>query len=126
MYKGSFFVNFEFNETVAGFHGNFTGDKLYSIQHFEIVEDCINDVYKIMKTKDHATITFDYFNNGSTNLCRLYREYDGSIVFVNWTEKNVFTSEPNIVKDIELTKKNIKKYVLRAIELFIEKDSEAA
>ena len=124
MSKGSFYMNFRFNANVSGFYGCFTGDRLYCIDYYEEVEKLINDAYKILKA-DSPVITFEHFCDSGKDLCRLFKEYDGTLTFIRWKRaKSGAIANTATVDKIEFKKSKVKHYVLRAMEEFRAFDSE--
>lgn len=120
--SGAFFMNYTFKASVGGFYGRLEGQKIYSIDYFEEVEKLINDALKVLKTGAEAEVTFEHFGNTSTGLSRIYNGFDNKAKTVTW--KRCGTTTESIVKDIQINKRDVKAFVLRAIELFRDKEQE--
>lgn len=121
---GSFFMEYTFKVTAKGFYGRLNGEKIYSIDYFNEVEKLIDDAFRVLKTGPDATVTFQYFSLGTTDLLRIYNEYAGDgTKIVRWTRSYDWSRTTGTdVQEIKLTKKNIKAAVLEAIELFRERE----
>lgn len=123
MKNGSFFMDYEFNGTISGFHGKLTGHKIYSVDRFEDVERLISDALKVLKTGGDACVTFEHFDLTSTELSRVYTRADGVAETVTWTRNIHGYVSHTQTAEIPLTKKSIKAFVLEAIELFRAEDA---
>lgn len=120
----SFFVAYEFNKRVSGFSCACKGEKIYSLESYESIDHMIDDVCKLLKEQD-ANITFQSFSGyDSIDLLRLLHEYDHSLSMVTW-KYNKYGYASEIIKEEhnKMTRNNVKKYVLRAIELFKEREA---
>lgn len=126
MKYGSFFMNYEFNGTIQGFHGTLTGQKIYDVDRFEEVEKLIADALKVLKNDWNACVTFEHFALTGTALSRIYLKADGKAEYVTWRRNAYgYVSETN-TEEITITKKEIKARVLEAIELFRAEDASSA
>lgn len=126
----AFFMSYEFHASAAGFTGQLSGSRIYSVDYFEQVEKLINDALKILKTGSDATITFEHFDGyGSTALSRIHTACGvpaGKAENVTWKRNSYgYVSETN-TEEITITKKEVKRLVLAAIELFREEDNKGA
>ena len=122
---GTFFMSYEFKASASGFFGTLSGQRLYSVEYYEQVEKLINDCMKVLKTgHDGATVTFEHFDNSVTELARIVTSGD-KIQLISW-QRNIYGYVSSTdSEEKELSKKEVKKFVLRAIELFREKDAAA-
>lgn len=116
----SFFMNFQFRDTISSFNGTFSGEKIYSTDDFESVERLIEDANKLLKSKRETTITFESFRMAydHTDLLRIYTDCDGKVTVVWWTRNDSGAVRPHITEYGKLTKKIVKQAVLDAINLY--------
>lgn len=126
--SGSFFMSYSFKARANGFYGKLEGQKIYSIECFEEVERLINDALKVLKTGNEAEVTFEHFANWTTCLSRIYTGFDGKAETVIWNYRTPGSSQPSStdIEKIQINKKEVKAFVLRAIELFRDKEREAS
>ena len=124
MANNSFFVAYEFNKRVSGFSCSCKGEKIYSLESYESIDSMIDDVCKLLKEQD-AAVTFQSFTGfESIDLLRLLHEYDHSLSMVTWKyNKYGYASENIKEQGNKMNRNNVKKYVLKAIELFKEKEA---
>ena len=122
--NNSFFLDYTFADRVSGFSVSCQGQKIYSIDNYESVDSMIDDVCKLLKKKD-AQVTFQCFTGYETNdMLRLFCEYDGTLTMITWKyNKYGYASENISEKGNKADRKTVKKYVLRAIELFKEREA---
>lgn len=123
--SGSFFMSYSFNARVNGFYGKLEGQKIYEIDYYESVDKLINDALKILKTGGEAEVTFEHFDNWTTCLSRIYTRCDGKAETVVWHQRPGGTTSTDI-ETIQICKKEVKAFVLQAIELFRDKERNAA
>lgn len=123
--SGTFFMSYSFKARVNGFYGKLEGQKCYSIEYFEEVERLINDALKVLKTGNEAEVTFEHFANWTTCLSRIFTGFDGKAESVVWKYRPSGAADTDIEK-IQINKKEVKAFVLRAIELFRDKEREAS
>ena len=115
----SFFVEYSFQKVVSGFLCECKGNKSYSIDYYESVDSLIDSVMKLLKEND-STVTFQVFSGyDSTDLLRVLRNYDGTMTAVHWKRNNSgFVYETWTDDQLKISRANVKKYVLEAINLF--------
>lgn len=126
--RGSFFMSYSFKARVNGFYGKLEGQRIYEIDYYESVDKLINDALKILKTGGEAEVTFEHFDNWTTCLSRIYSRCDGKAETVVWNYRTPGSSQPSStdIEKIQINKKEVKAFVLRAIELFRDKEREAS
>lgn len=126
--SGAFFMSYSFKARANGFYGKLEGQKIYSIEYFEEVERLINDALKILKTGNEAEVTFEHFDNWTTCLSRIFTGFDGKAETVVWNYRVPGSSQPSStdIEKIQISKKEVKAFVLRAIELFRDKERDAS
>ena len=114
----SFFMEYEFKARASGFYGTLHGQKIYSVDDFTSVEHLIEDALKVLKTGDDAMVTFQSFDNGTTDLLRIYTKYDGNAERVTWRRNAHGYVSDTQVQEVKVGKKTVKAIVLEAIDLF--------
>lgn len=119
MTNNSFFVEYNFEDSVSGFLCACTGSKIYNVEYYECVDRMIDDVCKLLK-KRNAQVTFQSFSGfQSIDLLRLFTENSGTLSSATWKYNNYGYVSETITEDgIKATKGNIKKYVIQALDLF--------
>ena len=123
--SGAFFMSYSFKARVNGFYGKLEGQKIYEIDYYESVDRLINDALKILKTGDEAEVTFEHFDNWTTCLSRIYTRFDGKAETVVWHQRPGGATDTDI-ETIQINKKEVKAFVLQAIELFRDKERNCA
>lgn len=114
----AFFMSYSFKAHSNGFFGKLEGSKIYEIDYYESVEKLINDALKILRTGGEAEVTFEHFDLTTTALSRIYTDICGKAEGVTWRRNAYgYTVETNTEK-MNVNKKEVKAFVLRAIELY--------
>jgi len=121
----AFFMSYSFKARANGFFGKLEGQKLYEIDYYESVDKLINDALKILRTGGEAEITFEHFDLTTTALSRIYTDICGNAEGVTWKRNSYgYTVETNTEK-MNVNKKEVKAFVLRAIELYRDEASKS-
>ena len=117
-FNGAFFMEYSFSTSAAGFYGTLQGNKIYNISYYEEVENLINDAVKVLKNRD-GLATFTHFDNESTSLLRIVSEGDTfKVIKWEYEEHHSRSVFGKVTEGILNKRKNIKEYVLQAIDCF--------
>lgn len=122
--SNSFFMDFTFSDNVSGFRVSCHAAKIYEIEFFECVDRMLDDAMKILR-KDDAQVTFQLFTGYETiDLLRICRTFDGKLDAVIWKYNSYgYAYETRLERDNKLTRKTVKDYAVRAMELFRARES---
>ena len=125
MSSPSFFMEYEFKTNANGFSGTLNGFRIYNVNEFESVEKLIADCMRVLKTGSGAQVTFQSFDNGNTDLSRIYVDSDDKCNAVRWKRNAYGYVSETDVREFSLNKREVKKLVLEAIELFRDEEAKA-
>lgn len=120
--KNTMFVDYEWKSRDGGLYGEFHAEKIFSVG-YDDKEDLVNSVLRLMKTKEHCTVTFQCFTGYETiDLLRLVSEDAYGLMSRIYWERDVLTVNrlPNTVisRNDSINKREIRESVDMALKLF--------